>query len=117
KLFGGFYASIPFKTTGAKRSSVGQARMILLQQLLAAELNCAAFGCSAATQTLIAQAAQAFASGGTSAATLKSLASQLDAYNNSGDSGAIPPALGNPGNATPKSSKALASLSFWDFVM
>ena len=41
---GGFWSDISKTSTGKKRSSLDQARMQLLQQLLAAELNASAFG-------------------------------------------------------------------------
>jgi hypothetical protein len=44
KLMGGFWSNIAKMSTGAKRSALDQARMQLLQQLLAAELNASAFG-------------------------------------------------------------------------
>ncbi len=112
QVFGGFYAPIAKTTTGAKRSPVDQARIQMLQQLLAAKLNCAAFGCSNAIQTLITNSDSAYAAGNRS--TIISLAGQLDAYNNSGDAIAIDPNLPTTGKATPKTSQSLANLSFWN---
>jgi len=110
KLFSGFYSSIPKTSTGAKRTALDQARMQMLQQWLAAKLNCAAFGCSAGTQTLLTEAATAWTSGPVS--LIKSFASQLDAYNNSND--ALP--ISGQGKATPKNSQSAASSAstFWD---
>ena len=51
---GGFWSNIAKTTTGAKRSALDQARMQLLQQLLAAELNASAFGVSPSTGTFAA---------------------------------------------------------------
>jgi hypothetical protein len=112
QLFGGFYASIPKTTSGTARTALDKARIQLLQQLIAAKLNCAAFGCSGATTALIASADAAYA--GTSTSDMTALTGQLDAYNNSGDAGAIPSSLGSQGSATPKTSQSLADLAFWD---
>lgn len=109
KVFGGFYANIAKKLDGkTKRLAVDQQRMILLQQLLAAKLNCAQFSCPGSVQALIIQADLAYTSGSPS---MTGLAGQLDAYNNSGDTIVISPP---PGNATPKSSLGMANISFWD---
>jgi len=113
ELFGAFYASIPKMTDGAKRSTIDQARMQLLQQLVAAKLNCAAFGCSSTILSEISAADAAYAAGA-SASDIRNAASQLDAYNNSGDTGTIPSSLGSPGKATPSTSKSTADLTFWD---
>ncbi|MFH0714844.1 MAG: hypothetical protein V1847_03635 [Candidatus Diapherotrites archaeon] len=112
QIFGGFYASIPYKSTGAKRQNVDKTRIQLLQQLLAAKLNCAAFTCTSSAQSLISQADAAFASGNIS--QMNSLASQLDAYNNSGDSISFPAGLPAQGSATPDASKAIANFAYWD---
>jgi hypothetical protein len=112
KLFGAYESSVSKTTTGAKRTAVDQARMILLQQLVTAKLNCAAFGCSDDVQALIVAADLAYA--GSSAADMLAASTLLDAYNNSGDAGAIPTSLGSPGAATPKVSGALANKVFWN---
>jgi hypothetical protein len=108
QLFGGFYASIPKTTLGVKRSDVDKARMQLLQQLIAAKLNCAAFGCSTSVQTMISDADTAYANGNLSA--IRTSAGLLDGYNNSGDTLII----GNAGKATPKTSQSYANLVFWN---
>jgi hypothetical protein len=111
KLFAGFYSSIPKKSTGAQRTALDKARMQMLQQWLAAKLNCQAFGCNGPAQTLLANAATAWA--GTNTSLILSYASQLDAYNNSEDDMSIP---GPTGKATPKTSQAGAAYSFWDLL-
>lgn len=113
QLFGGFYAPIAKKTTGAKRTPIDQARIQMLQQLLAAKLNCAAFGCSAATTQLIVDADAAYAAG-TNKNLILSLAGQLDTFNNSGDTNAIPAELPATGKATPKTSQSYADTAFWN---
>jgi hypothetical protein len=114
-LFGAFWANVS-KTYApvTKRSSTDQARMILLQQLVAAKLNCAAFGCSSAIKdVLILNADKAYATGTKSDMT--SLASKLDAYNNIGNNKAIPSSFGSaPGSATPQTSQTLANMVFWN---
>ena len=113
KLFAGFYSSIPKKSDNkTKRSALDHARMQMLQQWLAAKLNCASFGCSIGTQNLLASAAIAWE--GTNVASIQSYASQLDAYNNSND--ALP--ISGQGKATPKASQSQAGsqYSFWDIL-
>ncbi len=112
ELFGGFYAPIARKTDGSKRNPVDQARIQMLQQLLAAKLNCAAFGCSTTVQGQVVAADAAYLAGNKSA--IMSYVSILDAFNNSGDENAIPPLLGPTGKATPKTSQGLANLIFWN---
>lgn len=112
QIFGGFYAPIAKTSTGAKRNPVDQARITLLQQLLAAKLNCAAFGCSSTVLGQIATADIDYAAGNKSLILLD--VSILDAYNNSGDNNAIPSSLPPTGKATPKDSQFLANIAFWD---
>jgi len=118
KLFGAWQASLSKTTTNAKRTALDQARMVLLQQLVAAKLNCAAFGCTAATQARIAHADADFArSDAGAAAAMTADAGLLDAYNGSGDGAAIPTVLGSIGTATPKVSEATAGtagVAFWN---
>ncbi|MEK7584809.1 MAG: hypothetical protein AAB490_06210 [Patescibacteria group bacterium] len=112
RLFGAFFSSIPKKTNNQNRANIDKARMQLLQQLVAAKLNCAAFSCTPATQTVITNADGAYATG--TAAQILAAASQLDAYNNSGDANAIPGSLGPIGSATPATSQAKANKVFWN---
>ncbi len=109
KVFGAYYSSIPKKTDNKKRLEIDQARMQLLQQLVTAKLNCAAFGCASNVQTMIAAADTAYASNSTSA--ILTSAGLLDAYNNSGDTIVVSPA---PGSATPNASIGLADKAFWN---
>jgi hypothetical protein len=108
QLFGAWYSSIPKLTNGKQRTALDKARMTLLQQLVTAKLNCAAFGCTAGVQTMIANADTAYS--GTSASAILASSALVDAYNNSGDTVAI----GNAGKATPKDSQNLANKAFWD---
>jgi|GEM_PF-6040829 len=111
QLFGAFYANIPKKTNNTNRSSVDKKRIQLLQQLMAAKLNCAAVACSAATLDLIADADLAYKNG---TANITTLTGALDAYNNSGDDVPLPASLGSQGSATPDVSQSLADKVFWD---
>ena len=112
KLFGAYYSSIPKKTNGSNRRAVDKARIALLQHLVAAKLNCAAFSCGASIKILIANADSAYAAGNIS--LMGTFASQLNAYNNMGDSFPIPSELGSPGSATPGASSSRANKIFWD---
>ncbi|OGC55863.1 hypothetical protein A3A78_02390 [candidate division WWE3 bacterium RIFCSPLOWO2_01_FULL_41_18] len=115
QLFGAYYSSIPKKSDGTKRSPLDQARMQLLQQLVTAKLNCAAFGCAASALSLITTADTNYA--GTDKAAILASASALDTFNNSGDTIIISPPLPSPGKATPTDSKNLAAgagIQFWD---
>jgi len=89
----------------------------LLQQLLAAILNHAAFGTPVPTDPvthldLITAANQAFSTG--TRAEMLRIASLLDAYNESGDTYPIPPWLPSPGPATPRTSRSIANKPFWN---
>lgn len=108
KVFGAFYSSIPKKTAGGNRTNPDKARIVLLQQLVAAKLNCAAFGCDSSVQALITAADNAYIAG--NIASMNASTSSLDAFNNSGDTIII----GSAGSATPKDSQALANKAFWD---
>lgn len=108
EVFGAYYSSISKTSTGKRRAALDQARMQLLQQLVTAKLNCAAFGCPANIQELIANADSVYAAGNISQMLTDS--NLLDAYNNSGDTLVIP----NLGSATPKTSQSLANIIFWD---
>lgn len=112
QLFGAFYSSIPKKTNGSNRADIDKARIQLLQQLVAAKLNCAAFSCGTSIQTLVTNADSAYATGTSS--QMNTYAYQLNIYNNIGDSLPIPPSLGPVGSATPATSQNYANKVFWD---
>ncbi|HSX53574.1 MAG TPA: hypothetical protein VLF90_04425, partial [Patescibacteria group bacterium] len=107
-LYGGFYASIPKTTIGTKRSALDQARMQLMQQLLAAILNNIAFG---GGTSLIAPAKSAYC--GTSVSDILNQVTILDNFNGSGDSLSTSQ---NTGSAEPKTSSADANLVAWDVL-
>lgn len=112
KLFGAWYSSIPYKTTGHKRAPVDSARVALLQQLVTAKLNCAAFGCNGTIQATIAAADAAYA--GNNRGTMATYTGLLDAYNNGGDGVALPTTYGSWNPASPDASQAIANRVFWD---
>ncbi len=125
-LMGGFWAGISKNSTGGDRSlipganygtNLDQARMQLMQQLLAAILNNAADGSTPSGVTLT-QAGIDFCTG--SASTILSDAGLLNTFNNSGDNIAFPP--GTPGLSLQnisiggKAAKALSDFAFWDIM-
>jgi hypothetical protein len=108
-VMGGFWSSIAQTTDKEKRSDVDRARMRLLQQLLAAELNYAAFGSlPPGGLTTFTNAEAAYCSGDIDAMNL--YAGILAAFNESGDTGAFDTGF----SASPKDAKAIANLEFWD---
>jgi outer membrane biosynthesis protein TonB len=115
KLMGAFWASISKKSDGTKRSPIDQARMRLLQQLIAAELNASAFGSSPSVGSF---AAWETALCGDDLNAIKTAASQAAAFNEAGDSGLFTPGM----SADPKASKAAATandragIKFWDIL-
>jgi len=116
-LMGGFWANIS-KTTNATnycknhgRGDLGQARMQLLQQLLAAMLNNAAFGSSPSGPISIDAAKTAFCSG--TLAQVKAAAAAMGSFNESGDSGLFTPGV----NANPKLAKSIADIAHWDTIV
>ena len=113
RLFGAFFASIPCQDgSNEKRSQLDQARIQMLQQLVAAKLNCAATGALPVDPNLFSNANDAY--GRDNVARIINLTSQLDTYNCSGDKLQLPSSLGYQGSATPKTSQYFADLGFWD---
>lgn len=109
KLMGGFWSNIAKKTTGAKRSALEQARMQLLQQLLAAELNASAFGTvPSGGAGVFAQWEAAYCGSNINAITNAQQAAAF--FNTNGDSGQFTP--GTPADS--KNARAIADLAFWN---
>jgi hypothetical protein len=108
QVMGGFWSNIAKTTTGAKRSQLDQARMQLLQQLLAAILNNQLFGSVPTGSISIDQAKAAFCAG--TLKEVKAAASAMASFNESGDTGLFTPGV----SADPKASRANAELAFWD---
>ena len=111
KLMGGFWASISKTSTGAKRSALDQARMQLLQQLLAAELNASAFGSvPAGGSGMFAQWESALC--GTNVTAIKNALSQAASFNTQGDSAVFTPGV----SADSKNARSIANIAFWDVI-
>ncbi|MEM3047000.1 MAG: hypothetical protein QW057_07970, partial [Candidatus Bathyarchaeia archaeon] len=115
KLFGAFWSSIPYTSTGARRTAINQSRMILLQQLVAAILNHAAFGTTIPIDgvtglDIITAGHQAYS--GENRTEILRLAGLLDAYNQSGDD--EPAWVDAYPGATPALSGLIADREFWD---
>jgi hypothetical protein len=109
-LMGGFWSNIAKTSTGGKRSALDQARMRLLQQLLAAELNYATFGSTPTGAFTIQQAEDAYC--GDNIATIQDAAAAMAAFNESGDSGEFTPGV----SANAKESRTTANLTFWNLL-
>jgi len=115
KLFGAFWSSISKTSTGGKRSLLDQAKMQLLQQLVAAMLNVQAFGDdSAGTAASLIAAGKAAFSGNDRTAILN-IAYQLGLFNSSGDNQPLPPGV-IPGSADPRTAQSVANKAFWDML-
>ena len=104
-LMGGFWANISKTSTGAKRSSIDQARMQMLQQYLAAVLNVHAFGGS---EAMLSAARTAYC--GSDISAIKAQIGILGTFNQSGDSGVFTPGA----SATAQLSKSQADIDAWD---
>jgi len=110
QVMGGFWANIAKTSTGVKRSALDQARMQLLQQLLAAILNNQLFGSSPGGTISIADAKAAFC--GTDITAIRNAQSAMAAFNTSGDSGVFTPGA----SADAKTARAIADIAFWDVL-
>ena len=106
---GGFWSDISKTSTGTKRSALDQARMQLLQQLLAAELNASAFG-SVPTGGTGQFAVWEAAFCGTNQSAIKSAQQRAASFNTNGDSGTFTPGT----SADSKGARAIANYAFWD---
>jgi hypothetical protein len=113
RLFGAFWSSISTKTTGAKRTLLDQARMQLVQQLVAAMLNVRAFGDDGLGTGAARIAAGKAAFSGTDRAAILSSAQALAAFNESGSALPLPSGV-DPGPADPKKTQAIADKVFWN---
>ena len=114
-VMGILWADVAKQTTGKKRTSLCQARIITSKQLVGAILNS---GLDNAQDDggLIAQAITALA--GTNISAIKSVGSQLDAYNNSGDDVGLIDLDGTlQGPATPQAAKAYANKDSWQLLI
>src|SRR5439155_21716016 len=109
KLEGGFWSSISFQSDGkTRRSGLDQARMQLVQQLLAAILNVRAFGTF--DGELIATAERNYCDQTSSRDAILGSASLLDAFNQSGNT-VTPPGF-KPGGVYPREAKGIANKAY-----
>jgi hypothetical protein len=110
QLMAAFWANVAKTSLGVKRTSLDQARMQLLQQLVAAILNNAAFGSSPTGPISIAQAKTCFANLNATVKQLRDAASAMAAFNEGGDTGVFTPGV----SANGKQAKDAACLAFWN---
>ena len=111
RLMGGFWSDVSKTTTNSKRSALDQARMQLLQQLLAAELNASAFGSAPAGgmgQFAIWEAAYC----GTNQTAIQNALQGAASFNNSGDSATFTPGT----SADSKNARAIADRVYWNVL-
>jgi uncharacterized repeat protein (TIGR01451 family) len=109
KLMGGFWSSVSTTSTGAKRSSLDQARMQLLQQLLAAELNASAFGSTPVNGSFSAWES---AYCGTNQNAIKTAQQQSASFNSQGDNSTFTPGT----SADSKNARSIATLTWWNVL-
>jgi len=111
KLEGGFWSSISFQSDGkTRRSDLDQARMQLVQQLLAGILNVRAFGTF--DGGLIATAERNSCDQTSSRDAILGSASLLDAFNQSGST-VTPPGF-IPLQVDPRRAQSIADKAYWD---
>jgi len=111
KLMGAFWSDISKTSTGAKRSALDQARMQILQQLIAAELNASAFGSVPSGGTAkFAQWEAAYC--GTNTTAIKNAQQEAASFNTQGDSSTFTPGT----SADSKNARAIATYVFWDVL-
>ena len=106
KVMGGFWSDVSKKSSGAKRTALDQARMQLLQQLLAAELNASAFGSVPSGGFTSLEAAYC----GTNQTAIQTAQQQAGSFNSSGDSATFTPGT----SADSKNARAIANKPAWD---
>jgi hypothetical protein len=111
KLMGAFWADVSKTSTGAKRSALDQARMQLLQQLIAAELNASAFGSVPAGGSGMFATWEA-ALCGTNTTAIKSAQAQAAAFNTQGDTASFTPGT----SADSKNARTTADNPFWNII-
>jgi hypothetical protein len=106
KLMGAFWSDVSKTKAGVKRSALDQARMQLLQQLLAAELNGSAFGSVPPGGYAALESAYC----GTNQNTIKNALQQAASFNSIGDSSGFTPGT----SADSKNARLIADIGFWD---
>lgn len=109
EVMGAFWSDISKTSTGAKRSALDQARMQLLQQLIAAELNAGAFGASPGPNVFTTWET---ALCGTDQKAIGGAQQQAGAFNSQGDSSTFTPGT----SADSKYARAVANTIFWNII-
>jgi Prealbumin-like fold domain len=109
KVMGAFWADVSKTSTGKKRSALDQARMQLLQQLIAAELNASAFGSVPPSGSF---SAWETALCGTDQNAIKTAQQQAASFNSQGDNSTFTPGT----SADSKTGRANADIAFWDVI-
>jgi hypothetical protein len=109
KVMGSFLSDISKISTGARRTALDQARMQLLQQLIAAELNASAFGSIPSVGSF---AAWETALCGTDQKAISTAQGQASTFNSRGDSSTFTPGT----SADAKNARAIANIPFWDVI-
>ena len=104
---GGFWSDVSKTSGGKKRNATDQARMQLLQQLLAAELNASAFGSVPSSGTFAAWES-AYCSG----TNMQTAQQQAASFNTNGDSSTFTPGT----SADSKNARAIATYTWWDVL-
>jgi hypothetical protein len=109
ELMGGFWSDVSKTSTGVKRSPLDQARMQLLQQLLAAELNASAFGSvPGGGSVMFGQWEAKYC--GTNTNQIKDAQQQSASFNTAGDSSTFTPGT----SADSKNARLYANYLFWN---
>ena len=110
-LMGGFWSNISKTTTNKKRSPLDQARMQLLQQLLAAELNYSAFGTTPSGGfATIESWENAYC--GTNQNAINAAQQAAGSFNSQGDNSTFTPGT----SADSKNARAIANYVTWDVL-
>jgi hypothetical protein len=109
KVTGSFWSDVSKTSTGGKRTALDQARMQLLQQLIAAELNASAFGSVPGGVTF---ATMESALCGTDQTAIKNAQQQAASFNTTGDSTTFTPGT----SADSKNARAIANVPFWNII-
>jgi hypothetical protein len=108
-VMGAMWSDVSKTSTAVKRSALDQARMQLLQQLIAAELNVSAFGSLPAGGVATINGWEA-AFCGTNTAAIKNAQSQAASFNSNGDSSTFTPGT----SADSKYARLVADTKRWD---
>ncbi len=109
EVAGAFWSDIAKRSDGTKRSALDQARMQLLQQLIAAELNAVAFGSQPGTGSFASWEA---ALCGTDQKAIQTAQKEAASFNSFGDSTTFTPGT----SADSKLARLYANIAFWNVI-